>query len=67
MLVLPEDKWRKQILSIMVYDMQSLALLKEAIAQADPVLRADTIILVTLTRGQDCWIYTSSPTCMAAE
>lgn len=67
MLVSAEDKWRKQILSILVYDMQTLSLLKEAIAQADPVLRADTIILVTLTHGQDCWIYTTSSQCMASE
>lgn len=66
-LVSAEDKWTKQVLSILAYDQQSLDVLKAEIAQLEPTLKADTIIIVTLTSGLDCWLYTTSPTCMATE
>jgi hypothetical protein len=51
------DAWKKQILHILAYDKQH----RDALAQAYPTIpastRADTIVMVTVTDGDDAFMY----------
>ncbi len=51
------DAWQKQILHVLAYNDQH----KDALAQAYPMIpantRADTIVMVTVTHGDDAFIY----------
>ncbi len=49
--VLPADKWVKQILHVFVADADAEATVKRVLPTIDPVLRADTIVVLTRTAG----------------
>lgn len=51
MRVLPEDRWVKQILHVFVVDATVAAQVERAWAAISPALRADTIVVVTVTTG----------------
>ena len=55
--VLPADAWTKQILLIMAYGDQHADALEQAYGQLDESTKADTIVLVTVTHGEDDFIY----------
>lgn len=52
-----EQRWRKQILSVLAYTPEHAARLGEAWATLDPAVRADTIVIVTATEGDDEFMY----------
>lgn len=49
--VLPKDRWVKQVLHVFVADPAVMPLVRSAWMSIDAATRADTIVLVTLTRG----------------
>ncbi|MBU0552418.1 hypothetical protein KKB55_23185, partial [Myxococcota bacterium] len=55
--VAPEDAWRKQILHILAYADQHQEALRAAYEGLDPAIKADTILLITITDGDDGFIY----------
>ena len=55
--VAPEDAWVRQILQVLAYQPEHAAAVAEAWATIDPALRADTIVMVTTTDGDDGFIY----------
>ena len=55
--VAPEDAWVKQILSVVAYGPMHVESVLAAYAGLDPLLKADTILVVTVTHGDDAFIY----------
>ena len=55
--VVPADAWKKQILHILAYDTQHRDALANAYPQVSPTTRADTIVMVTVTDGNDGFVY----------
>lgn len=55
--VSPADAWPKQILHILAYAPMHADVLEAAYADVDPALQADTIVWVTVTDGDDLFIY----------
>ena len=55
--VAPEDAWVKQILSVVAYGPMHLDSLLTAYAGLDPMITADTILVITVTNGDDAFIY----------
>ncbi len=55
--VSPVDAWEKQILAYLAYDAQAADALTTAWSQVDAGTKADTILLVTVTSGDDVFIY----------
>lgn len=55
--VAPEDAWVKQILYVMAYAPGHEDSLQTAFDQIDPGIKADTILMVTVTNGDDAFIY----------
>lgn len=55
--VAPEDAWVKQILSVVAYGPMHVDSVLEAYASLDPAIKADTILVVTVTNGDDAFIY----------
>ena len=55
--VLPEDKWEKQILHIIAYSDQHAVSLKSAYDSLDDTVRTDTIVIVTVSNGDDSFLY----------
>lgn len=53
------DRWTKQILAYMSWDDQSTAILDQAWAMADAGTKADTILLVITTNGDDEFLYSN--------
>lgn len=51
------DRWQKQILHVLSLDTQTTETLSEAYAAIDPVLKADTIVIITQTEGSDQFLY----------
>ncbi len=51
------DQWEKQILSVLAYSEEHAASMVEAYALLDDATRADTVVLVTVTDGDDDFIY----------
>ena len=49
--VLAEDRWVKQILHVLAVDAASAALVERVWASLDAATRADTIVVLTTTRG----------------
>lgn len=56
--VAPEDKWQKQVLSVIAYSQMHADAVRAAWDQMSATLRADTILFVTVTDGDDTFIYT---------
>ncbi|MCB9565439.1 MAG: hypothetical protein H6708_34055 [Kofleriaceae bacterium] len=52
------DHWDKQILAILAYDDQHAQVAAEAWAALDDATRADTIVIIIPTGGDDLFIYT---------
>jgi len=55
--VAPADAWTKQVLFIMAYGDDHAAALAQAYGGLDGATKADTIVLVTVTHGDDDFIY----------
>ncbi|MCB9744474.1 MAG: hypothetical protein H6741_19835 [Alphaproteobacteria bacterium] len=55
--VAEEDAWQKQVLSVIAYTPDHAAAVQEAWASIDPAIRADTIVYVTATEGNDEDVY----------
>jgi hypothetical protein len=53
----PPWRWRKQILHVLAYDDVARQAVLDAAAGISPSVRADTILYVTVTDGQDAFIY----------
>lgn len=51
------DAWVKQILHVIAYGPAHADALEQAYAQLDPSLTGDTILLITVTDGDDLFIY----------
>jgi len=52
------DRWQKQILAVLAYDDQAADIVAEAWNALAPAVKADSIVLVTVTHGTDTFIYT---------
>jgi hypothetical protein len=57
--VSPEDHWDKQILAVLAFDDQHADVVEQVWAGFDASIRADTLLLVTVTNGADEFIYTN--------
>lgn len=55
--VLPEDAWTKQILHVIAYGPMHAQSILTAEAMVAPEVRADTVLWVTVTNGDDAFIY----------
>jgi hypothetical protein len=55
-----QDHWDKQILSVLAYDGPTADTVAQAWAGLDASVKADTIIVVTQTDGDDTFIYTNN-------
>lgn len=55
--VAPEDAWRKQVLSIIAYAPAHAVVLEQALLQVAAALRDDTIVYVTVSEGDDEFLY----------
>jgi hypothetical protein len=51
------DAWEKQILHVMAYTTDHADALEQAYPQLDPAVQADTVLLITVTEGNDEFIY----------
>jgi hypothetical protein len=54
------DRWEKQALAYMSWDDQSTASLDTAWAAIDPSIKADTILIITTTHGDDQFLYSNN-------
>jgi hypothetical protein len=57
----PQDAWKKQILSVIAQTPAHAGAITQAYAMIDAATRADTIVLMTVTEGDDDFIYYNSP------
>ena len=55
--VAPADAWDKQVLHVLAYSDQYAVALGQAYAQIDPATKADTVVDVTVTNGDDAIVY----------
>lgn len=55
--VTPADAWEKQILHVIAYTSAHADAMEQAYAMVDPAVRADTVLLLTVTEGSDEFIY----------
>ena len=55
--VAPADGWPKQILHILAYADEHASSIAQAYLQVAPAIQADTIVLVTVTHGEDEFVY----------
>jgi len=53
----PQDAWQKQILAVLAQTQEHADAIQQAYAMIDPNTKSDTIVLVTLTEGDDDFIY----------
>ena len=53
------DRWDKQILAVLAYDAQHAGIVADVWASLDSATKADTIVVVTITDGDDAFIYTN--------
>ena len=53
----PADAWVRSILHVVAYDASYADSVETAYAQVDPATQADTIVVVTVTDGEDEFIY----------
>jgi hypothetical protein len=54
----PGDAWSEQMLSILAYDQQHADVAMQAWSMLDAQTRDDTLVIVTVTSGDDLFIYT---------
>jgi hypothetical protein len=55
--VAAEDAWKKQILHVLVDRPEHVPVLEAALMNVDPAVRADTVVVLTVTEGNDDFIY----------
>ncbi|MBM4354894.1 MAG: hypothetical protein FJ109_14075 [Deltaproteobacteria bacterium] len=55
--VKPEDAWTKQILHVLAWSEGHATVLEEVWEGLDPSVKGDTILLVTITDGDDAFLY----------
>ena len=55
--VVPEDAWTKQILHVMAFTPDHGASIQSAWDDLDPAVQADTLLMLTVTNGNDDFIY----------
>lgn len=55
--VAPEDAWDKQILSVVAQTPEHAAAIEEAYGMVSETNKADTIVVVTVTEGDDDFLY----------
>jgi hypothetical protein len=53
------DKWDKQILAVLAWDAQTADVVAQVWNDADAATKADTIVILTTTDGDDQFIYTN--------
>lgn len=53
------DKWTKQVLAILAWDSAAADTMAQAWTMADATVKADTIVIITTTNGEDTFIYTN--------
>lgn len=53
------DKWDKQILAVLAWDDAAADTIEQAWTALDPSIKADTIVVVTSTAGDDLFIYSN--------
>ncbi len=53
------DRWDKQILAVLAWDDLTADTIADAWTALDPAVKADTIVIVTATAGDDTFIYTN--------
>jgi len=53
------DQWRKQILAILAWDTQAADTFADAWTMVDASVKADTLVVITTTEGDDTFIYTN--------
>jgi hypothetical protein len=53
------DRWTKQVLAILAWDQQAADTMAQAWSMAAEGVKADTIVLITTTNGEDTFIYTN--------
>lgn len=53
------DKWTKQVLAILAWDSAAADTMAQAWEMAAPSVKADTIVIITTTNGEDTFIYTN--------
>jgi hypothetical protein len=53
------DRWRKQVLAILAWDTQAADTFATAWAALDAGVKADTLVVITTTEGDDTFIYTN--------
>ncbi|MBA3498926.1 MAG: hypothetical protein H0T65_01040 [Deltaproteobacteria bacterium] len=54
-----QDKWVKQILAVMAYDDQHVDMVEQVWLGLAPSIKADTVLVVTATHGDDTFLYTN--------
>lgn len=54
-----QDKWVKQILAVVAYDQQHADTVEQAWLGMSATVKADTVLVVTATNGDDAFIYTN--------
>ncbi|MDB4956366.1 MAG: uncharacterized protein JWO36_3935 [Myxococcales bacterium] len=57
--VSPADHWDKQILAVLAWDDQTADVVAQVWASLDAATKADTLVVVTTTAGDDTFIYTN--------
>ncbi len=55
--VAPSDKWQKQILYVIAYGQQHADAIHTAWQQLDSSVRGDTVVMVTVSDGDDAFLY----------
>jgi hypothetical protein len=55
-----QDKWVKQILAVVAYDDQHVDTVEQAWLGLSAAVKADTVLVVTATHGDDTFIYTNN-------
>lgn len=54
-----QDKWVKQILAVVAYDDQHASMVEQAWTGLAAAIKADTVLVVTATHGDDTFLYTN--------
>ena len=58
--VAPEHKWVKQILHVLAYSADHAAVMEQAWSDTSDTLKADTILIITVTDGDDEFVYSNN-------
>jgi len=57
----PADRWGKSMLATLAYDAQHAEVFMDAWNGLDEATRADSLVVVFVTSGDDLWVYTDNP------